>query len=370
MKIGVLTSSRADFGIYQSLLKKIAEDKFFELTIIAFGMHSSPYHGNTINEIKDSGYSKIHLINSLLATDDVTSISSSYGLTVIKFSDYWTNHNYDLVFCLGDRFEMSAAVQAGIPFGLRFAHIHGGETTTGAIDNIYRHQITLASDLHFVSTQEYAERVHQITGSGINIYTIGSLSLEELDDIELVNETILRGKFDIPNGDFILTTFQPDTNDFKRNEEYAELVKITIESLINSINFVISMPNADTNGSIFRRVINELKREYPNRISVVENFGKKNYFSAMKYARLMLGNSSSGIIEAASFNKYVVNVGDRQKGRSRSNNIIDCEFNLDQILAAIKLGLGKGFYDGENIYFKLDSSNEIIKILKHQNETL
>jgi GDP/UDP-N,N'-diacetylbacillosamine 2-epimerase (hydrolysing) len=265
---------------------------------------------------------------------------------------------------------MSAAVQAGIPFGLRFAHIHGGETTTGAIDNIYRHQITLASDLHFVSTQEYAERVHQITGSGINIYTIGSLSLEELDDIELVNETILRGKFDIPNGDFILTTFQPDTNDFKRNEEYAELVKITIESLINSINFVISMPNADTNGSIFRRVINELKREYPNRISVVENFGKKNYFSAMKYARLMLGNSSSGIIEAASFNKYVVNVGDRQKGRSRSNNIIDCEFNLDQILAAIKLGLGKGFYDGENIYFKLDSSNEIIKILKHQNETL
>jgi GDP/UDP-N,N'-diacetylbacillosamine 2-epimerase (hydrolysing) len=370
MKIGALTSSRADFGIYQSLLRKIRDDNFFELTIIAFGMHCSSYHGNTINEIIDSGYQEIDTVNSILATDDVASISTSYGLTTIKFADYWAGHSFDLVFCLGDRFEMSAAVQAGIPFGIRFAHIHGGETTLGAIDNIYRHQITLASKLHFVSTVEYAERVQQITGSPENIYPVGSLSLDELENFNFVDELTLRTKFEIPSGDYILTTFQPDTNKFNKNEDFTKIALEAIASLIKSINFVISMPNADTQGSKYRDMIHELKNRYPDCIAIVESFGKKNYFSAMKYARLMLGNSSSGIIEAASFDKYVINVGDRQKGRARSNNIIDCLFSVKEIIAAVELGLEKDFYDGKNVYIKLNASNEIVKVLKHQNETL
>ena len=144
MRIGVLTSSRADFGIYLPLLNLIKLDTFFKLEIIAFGTHLSQLHGYTVHEIEENGFDHIQKIPSLISNDSESSISSSYGLTVLKFADFWHNNKYDLVFCLGDRFEMSAAVQAGIPFGINYAHIHGGETTLGAIDNVYRHQISIA----------------------------------------------------------------------------------------------------------------------------------------------------------------------------------------------------------------------------------
>ena len=159
MKIGILTSSRADFGIYLPLLKKIKEDRYFKIEIIVFGTHLSKLHGYTINEIYSSNFYKIHEISSLISNDDPESIGTSYGLTVIKFSRFWNENKFDLVLCLGDRFEMSAAVQAGIPFGIKFAHLHGGEITIGAIDNIFRHQITVASVLHFTSTNLSENRV-------------------------------------------------------------------------------------------------------------------------------------------------------------------------------------------------------------------
>ena len=145
MKIGVLTSSRADYGIYAPLLKKLNTDGYINLEVIAFGTHLSKSHGYTLTEIEKDDYNCIHSISSLISNDDEQSIATSYGLTVLKFADFWRENKYDMIFCLGDRFEMSAAVQAGIPFGLKFAHIHGGETTLGAIDNIYRNQITHAS---------------------------------------------------------------------------------------------------------------------------------------------------------------------------------------------------------------------------------
>ena len=137
-------------------------------------------HGFTISEIKKNGYSKIHSISSLISNDDKQSISTSYGLTVIKFSDFWAKNNFDLVLCLGDRFEMSAAVQAGIPFGVRFGHISGGETTLGAIDNIYRHQITLASSIHFTANEVFSKRIAELVGKKKHIHTVGSLSLHEI----------------------------------------------------------------------------------------------------------------------------------------------------------------------------------------------
>jgi GDP/UDP-N,N'-diacetylbacillosamine 2-epimerase (hydrolysing) len=157
MKIGVLTSSRADYGIYLPLLNKIKVDIFFELEMIAFGTHVSKSHGFTLSEIQKHNYKKIHTISSLISNDDGQSIATSYALTALKFSDFWQHNKFDLVLCLGDRFEMSAAVQAGIPFNMKFAHFHGGETTLGAIDNIYRHQITLASNLHFTASEIFSE---------------------------------------------------------------------------------------------------------------------------------------------------------------------------------------------------------------------
>ena len=159
MKVGILTSSRADFGIYLPLLNYIKEIPLFDIEIIAFGTHLSKSHGYTIEMIEEIGFSKIYKISSLISNDDEESISTSYGLTIIKFGNFWAKNKFDIVFCLGDRFEMSAAVQAGIPFGIKYAHFHGGEITLGAIDNIYRHQITLASLLHFTATKFFSRKV-------------------------------------------------------------------------------------------------------------------------------------------------------------------------------------------------------------------
>ena len=370
MKIGVLTSSRADFGIYLPLLKKIKKDKSFDLTIIAFGTHGSSYHGETISEIQDAGFNKIELIQSLLLNDNPNGISTSYGLTVTKFADYWSENKFDLVFCLGDRFEMSAAVQAGIPFGIKFAHIHGGETTWGAIDNIYRHQITLASTIHFPSTEDYKRKIETIIGDDEHIYNIGSLSLDGIEHFQFMEENEFRNNFGITDKPYVLITFHPETVKPEKNQEYSLEMKSVLDELSNEYYLVITMPNADTNGKIFRSAIEELSNKIPKQILNIENFGKTNYFNAMKYSEFLLGNTSSGIIEAASFGKYVVNVGSRQKGRARGGNVIDCKFEANDILHAVSKVKDLGSFEGTNIYRKPNTVNTLIDTLKNNYASL
>jgi GDP/UDP-N,N'-diacetylbacillosamine 2-epimerase (hydrolysing) len=364
MKIGVLTSSRADYGIYLPLLNKIKKDDFFELEIIAFGTHLSRSHGYTLKDIEKDNYNCIHTISSLISNDSEESIASSYGLTVLKFADFWQVHKYELVFCLGDRFEMSAAVQAGIPFGIKFAHLHGGETTLGAIDNIYRHQISLASTLHFTATDIFSEKVSNLLDSSENIFSTGSLSLNDIKSFIPLEKQTFYEKFGIPEEDFILITFHPETMSLQDNFHYAEEMKKALQKISENSFIVITMPNADTQGSIYREAIEKLKSEVPDRVLLIENFGKINYFSAMYYASILLGNTSSGILEAASFGKYVVNVGDRQKGRAQSNNIINCKFEEKAIVSSVSKAIESNIYTGENIYFKLDPADNIIKIIK------
>lgn len=364
MKIGVLTSSRADYGIYLPLLQKIKEDSFFELEIIAFGTHLSRSHGYTLAGIENDGYKTIHTISSLISNDDEQSISSSYGITVMKFADFWQNHHYDLVFCLGDRFEMSAAVQAGIPFGVSFAHLHGGETTLGAIDNVYRHQISLASQFHFTATEVFSEKLTNLLGSSDGIYTVGSLSLNDIKTFVPIEKGTFYDAFSIPDEEFALVTFHPETMAAQENIQFAQSMKSALATISIGLFVVITMPNADTQGSIYREAILQLKNENENRILLIENFGKANYFSAMYYCKFLIGNTSSGILEAASFGKYVVNVGDRQKGRAQSENIINCPFTETDIIQATSKANNLDSYIGENVYFRENVSKNIIKILK------
>lgn len=364
MRIAVLTSSRADYGIYLPLLEKLKADSFFSLEIIAFGTHLSKSHGYTIDDIIKDGYGCIHKISSLLSNDDEQSITTSYGLTVLKFADFWAAYKYDLVLCLGDRFEMSAAVQAGIPFGVKFAHLHGGETTLGAIDNIYRHQISLASFLHFTATEIFTEKVMSLTSSSNNIFTVGSLSLDDIKNFIPIEKKTFYNKFNIPSEEFVLVTFHPETLSAIDNIRYAEEMKNALATISDKIFVVITMPNADTQGSIYRETIQKLKAKSPEQILLIENFGKINYFSAMHYCKILIGNTSSGILEAASFGKYVVNVGNRQKGRAQSKNVLNCKFDKTAIVAEVDKALILEKYEGENIYFKNDSALNIIKILK------
>jgi len=364
MKIGILTSSRADYGIYLPLLDKLKNDDFFELEIIVFGTHLSKEHGYTISDIKKDNYKKIHEIKSLIEDDSKKGIVISYGTTVFKFAEFWKNNKYDLVFSLGDRFEMSAAVQSSIPFGIKLAHIHGGETTLGAIDNIYRHQITLASDIHFVTTTKNKLKVKSLKGNIKKIYNVGSLSLNNIDKFQPIDKLIFFNNFKIPNAPFVLVTFHPETVSVNNNLSYVKEIKSALFSLSKKINIIITMPNADTLGSLYRKELKDLKIKNPNTIFLIENFGKINYFNAMHYAEILIGNTSSGIIEAASFKKYVINVGDRQKGRTFGKNVYNVKFKSKDIINLTYNLLNKNDFNGSNIYFKNDSADRIIKILK------
>jgi GDP/UDP-N,N'-diacetylbacillosamine 2-epimerase (hydrolysing) len=368
MKIAILTSSRADYGIYLPLIKKLKADQFFEVDIIAFGTHLSNFHGQTIQEILNDGFDVKYRIESMLLTDTPDSISTAMGLTTIKFADFWKSHakDFDLVFCLGDRYEMFAAVVASIPFNIPLAHFHGGETTLGAIDNIFRHSISLASTYHFVATEAYAEKVKQIKGSSENVYEVGALSLENIDSLNLLSIEEFLSKWSIDlSKPTILTTFHPETVNSSMNQSFAMNLIHTIQANIG-YQFIITMPNTDTAGGEIRRLLNEHLSELKH-VFLIENLGPQSYLSAMKQCAFLLGNTSSGIIEAASFHKYVINLGDRQEGRAQGDNVINVPILEQEIQKAIDKLAQNNVFKGENIYFKANTATEVVKALKQIN---
>jgi GDP/UDP-N,N'-diacetylbacillosamine 2-epimerase (hydrolysing) len=367
MKVGLLTSSRADYGIYKPLIKALKEDDFFQLKIIVFGTHLSPFHGKTVKDIYADHNEVAYEVNSLLVGDNPNAIATSCALTNLKFAEFWETYKgeFDLVLCLGDRFEMYAAVSSAIPYGIKFAHLYGGETTLGAIDNVYRHMITLASELHFVSLEAYAGRVAEIIGNHNKIYTVGSLSLDNLAEIELLNIEDFYAKWGIDlNEPTVLITIHPETVSPLLNGGYLKEVLQVFEYLEKNYQLVITMPNADTYGSLFRRGFENFAKEKREKVKLIENFGSQSYFTCMLNAKFLLGNTSSGITEAASFRKYVINLGKRQEGRYAGKNVINVPFDFFKISKAIKTIEAVGEYSGGNPYYQGGAVNKILQILK------
>lgn len=369
MNIAILTSSRADYGACKPLIKALNDDPFFHLDIIAFGSHLSTYHGHTVDEIVKDGYSVDYKINSILLTDDENSISSSIGLTVIKFAEFWNAYStcFDWVFCVGDRFEMFAAVIAGLPYGIQFAHVHGGEITLGAIDNVFRHSISLASKLHFVATETFANKIKSIIDGeeNDNIVISGALVLDNIVQIKLLSKKEFLKKWQIDLAiPSILITIHPETVTPSHNSLHLkEMVKVLIE-LQNRYQLIITMPNTDTYGSVYRVAFKKLKEKYHNKIKIIENFGTQSYFTCMKEVKFMLGNTSSGIIEAASFHTYVINVGDRQKGRLSGENVLHAPFSKTEIMRCVSQIETAKHQQRENIYYNGGAVEKIIKKLK------
>lgn len=370
MKIGVLTSSRADYGIYTPLLRAMREDSFFDLEIIAFGSHLSAAHGSTISEIEQQFPNHIQSVTTSVADGTPKEISLAYANTLAAFSEFWDEHHYDLVLCLGDRYEMSAAVQAGIPFGVRFAHFHGGEKTQGAIDEIYRHQISLASEYHFTAADAFSDRVRKVTGRNPErVVTVGSMSLSDINQTELFSRNEFNTLFDIPDKPFILCTIHPETSAYEQNHAFAAELSMALETVATACHLVINPPNADTHAKVLREAIVKFCDEHPSSTTLVESFGKRGYFTAMKESLFLLGNSSSGIIEAASFGKFAINIGNRQEGRLQSGNVINVPFKAEKIIeAAHNLLQNPRTFSGKNQYVKENTIQEIIKLLKSIND--
>lgn len=364
MKVGILTSSRADFGVYFPLVKKLFQDSYFQPEIIAFGTHLSTKFGMTIDEIEKGGFIVKHKLETLPKDDSSLAISLAISKTTAVFSEFWNTNSFDLVFALGDRYEMMSAVLSGSPFNVTFAHIHAGETTLGAIDNAYRHIISLLSKYLFVSTEEYRNRAIEIIQRPKDVFNVGALSIDNLISEKLYSISEFKEKFEIDlNIPTILTTFHPETVGFEKNELYIKELLSALKELSLKYQIVITMPNSDTEGLMIREKIEKFGHQKEN-IILVESFGMKGYLSCMKHCSILVGNTSSGFVEAAFFPKWVINLGSRQKGRIITPNILNSVIEKNEILNSVFKNCERDLPTNCNVYGDGSATNNIIIQIK------
>ncbi|MGZ4089313.1 MAG: UDP-N-acetylglucosamine 2-epimerase, partial [Bacteroidia bacterium] len=249
-KISVLTSSRADYSIYFPLLKLLKEQQEVKLQMVVFGTHTANAFGYTIEAIKADGFPIEIELPFVLDGTSSASIALSMANTMEQFSVIWKNMATDIIICLGDRYEMFAAVAASIPFAIPVAHIHGGETTLGAMDNVFRHGLTHMSQLHFTCTEAYREKVMALTGKEKGVFNTGALSIDNLKALTLFSIEEFYNRFGVNlNKPTLLTTFHPETVSFEKNGLYAKELSAALEYLSNHFQVIITMPNADTKGN-------------------------------------------------------------------------------------------------------------------------
>jgi len=339
--IGVVTVGRSDYGIYLPVLRMIAAAPDLSLLLIASGSHLSPEFGYTVDSIRHDGFLVSDRIEMLLSSDTPEGIAKSMGLGVMGFAQSYTRLKPDMLLVLGDRFEMHSAALAALPFKIPVAHIHGGERTEGAIDESLRHSMTKLSHLHFVATEEYARRVEQLGEERWRITVCGAPSLDNMASVTFLSAAELESRHQISLArPPLLVTFHPVTLEYEQAEDQIAELLSALEQF--GAPMVFTLPNADTGG----RVVSQRIKEFVSRHEhawIADNLGMQAYFSLMKLALAMIGNSSSGIIEAPSCGLPVVNVGTRQAGRVRAANVIDAECERLALLEALRLATSPGF---------------------------
>lgn len=364
--IGVVTVSRSDYSIYLPLLRKIDQDPKLDLHLIVAGMHLSPEFGLSVKNIEADGFSIGEKVEMLLSSDTPEAIAKSIGLGVIGFSQAYTRNRPDILVVLGDRFEMYAAALTALPFKIPVAHIHGGEITLGAIDDALRHSITKLSHLHFVATQEYARRVKQMGEESWRVIVSGAPSLDNIGWVRLLTRRELEDRFGLVlEPPPLLVTYHPVTLEYEQTEWQVQELLSALQAF--DLPIVFTMPNADTNGRLIAGMMDEFTR-YRRIAKLVPNLGPQAYFSLMACAKAMVGNSSSGIIEAPSFVLPVVNIGTRQCGRLRAENVIDVGYGREEIVQGIRSAISPKFRAGldriKNPYGDGNASEVILKRLK------
>lgn len=364
-RIGVVTTSRADYGSYQPVLHRMAAEPDFRVSLFVAGMHLRPEHGLTVRQIEEDGF-EIAARLDFLGGDTAADIATSIGKAVIAYANVFAKCKPDLLLVLGDRFEMYAAALAALPFNLPVAHLHGGELTQGAMDDSLRHSLTKLSHLHFVSTEIYARRVRQLGEEPWRITVCGAPSLDHLKGLPELTPTQLVERFGVlldPSP--LLVTFHPATLE---SEKTAEQTNELLEALTDiDLPIVFTAPNADTCGQEIKTMLSGFIADRPQ-ATMVENFGAQGYFTMMKHSAAMVGNSSSGIIEAPSFGLPVVNVGSRQTGRVRGANVIDVECDRVAISRGLRRALSAEFrtiaHNAQNPYSRGGAAEIIVQRLR------
>lgn len=344
-RICVVTGSRAEYGLLRWLMKEIQCHSDLELQTIVTGTHLSPEFGNTFKEIQADEFFINEKIEMLLSSDSPIGIAKSIGLGTIGFADAFNRLKPDIVLLPGDRFEIFSAAQAALVAGIPIAHLHGGETTIGAIDEAFRHAISKMSHLHFVATGEYRQRVIQLGEDPARVFNFGACAIDAINDLKLLNrhelESILNFSFSDKN---LLITFHSVTLEYESaKDQFSEL--LTSLDQFPHVKCIFTMPNSDTGGRVLREMVKEYVSDHPNRSIAFESLGQLRYYSMMSQVDAVIGNSSSGIIEAPSFRIGTINIGDRQTGRVKAGSVIDCDPCKNSIISAINRLYSKDFQD-------------------------
>ena len=366
-KICVVTSTRAEYGLLYWLLKEIEADSELKLQFIVTGMHLSPEFGLTYKEIEKEFKidKKIEILSSSHTSLD---ICAEMAIVYEKFAPALAELKPDILVLLGDRYEIFGVAGVASIMQIPIAHIHGGETTQGAFDEAFRHSITKMSHIHFAATNEYANRIIQLGEEPSRVFNVGGPGIENIKKLNLLNKDEFEKsiKFKLAKKN-ILITFHPATlENSSAREQFNELLKALDE--LDETNFIFTKANSDTDGDVINKMIDEYVSENSQKAVAFASLGQLRYLSAIKFVDIVLGNSSSGLLEVPSFKKATINIGDRQKGRARASSVIDVRPVKEEILAAIKRAYSKEFEqtlkDTINPYDGGNPSKKMVKILK------
>lgn len=332
----LITGSRAEYGLLRPLLDELRSDPAIRLQLLVTGSHLSPEFGLTYQEIESDGYAIDEKVEVVMSSDSPVGICKSMGLGLISYSEAYSRLKPDLIVVLGDRYEIFSAVSAAHISRIPVAHLHGGEVTEGASDDALRHSITKMSYLHFTATEEYRKRVIQLGENPSRVFNVGAIGLDNITRLNLLNrkelEDSLGFKFNHRN---LLCTFHPVTLESDSAEFQMRNLLNALEQLEDT-TIIFTKSNADTSGRVINQLIDDFVQKDRNHYHAYVSLGQLRYLSLMRYVDAVVGNSSSGIIEAPSFGVGTVNLGDRQKGRIRSKLVIDCAPDETAIVTAFK----------------------------------
>ena len=367
-RIGIMTGTRAEYGLLKPLMQEINKDNDLELYLIVSGMHLSPEFGMTYQEIEEDGFEINAKVEMLLSSDSPAGISKSIGLGVIGFADEFQRADLDMLILLGDRYEALSAAISAMVMRIPIAHLHGGELTEGAIDEGIRHSITKMSYLHFTSTEQYRNRVIQLGENPERVFYVGALGVENIKKINLMTKEELEKSihFEIDENTVVVTYHPVTLENNTVEEQFLNLLEVLDRN--PKIRMIFTKANADTNGRIVNELIDKYAAQNSERACAIMSLGQKRYLSALKYCRIVIGNSSSGIIEAPSFGKPIINIGDRQKGRICADSVINCGYTQQEIQQAMETALTEEFENKarncRNPYEKENTAANIISVIK------
>ncbi len=367
-KICIVTGTRADYGILSPLIKLVQKDKNLKLQLIVTGMHLSPEFGLTYKEIeKDFNIDK--KIEILLSSDTPIGISKSMGLAQISFAEAYEDLKPDILVVLGDRYEIFAAVSTATIFNIPIAHLHGGETTQGAFDEAFRHSITKMSHIHFTATLQYQNRVIQLGENSNKVFNVGAIGIDNIKSLNLLSKKEFEKSIDFKlNQKNIIVTFHPVTLENSTAKKQFQGLLDVIDTLKDT-NIIFTKANSDTDGRVINSMIDKYTSKNTHKSVAFSSLGQLRYLSALQYVDAVVGNSSSGLIEAPSFQIATINIGDRQKGRVMASSVLNCKPSTKDILSSFDKINSSEFQDNLkatiNPYGDGKTAKRIIKILKN-----